>query len=191
MTKEKIDSIINESVKIVSEIKNYSDTINEIINVILESLKNEGKVIAFGNGGSAADAQHFVAEFVGRFKINRASLPAISFTTDSSILTAISNDYSFDDVFSRQCESLLSKNDVIVGISTSGNSKNVINGLNVAKKMGIKTIGLLGNDGGKIKDCTDISIIINSNDTARIQEAHRVILHVICDIVEQKLFFKY
>ena len=179
-------STINTSVSSVDEEK-----LREVVEICRVASARGRKIIIAGNGGSAADAQHFVAEFVGRFKINRASLPAISFTTDSSILTAISNDYSFDDVFSRQCESLLSKNDVIVGISTSGNSKNVINGLNVAKKMGIKTIGLLGNDGGKIKDCTDISIIINSNDTARIQEAHRVILHVICDIVEQKLFFKY
>ena len=120
-----------------------------------------------------------------RFNYERKSLPAIALTTDSSILTSISNDYSFDQVFSRQCESIVSKNDVVIGISTSGNSINVKNGLKIAKKRGAKTIGLLGNNGGNIKSIVDCPIIIKSNSTPRIQEVHRVISHLICDLVEK------
>jgi len=127
------------------------------------------------------------AEFIGRFKLERNSLPAISLTTDSSVLTAISNDYSYDFVFSRQCESLVSSGDLVMGISTSGNSKNVELGLKTSKQKGATTIGLLGGDGGTIKDIVDVAIIVNSFDTAKIQEVHRVIYHIICNIVEKKI----
>ena len=169
-------------------IKNSSYLTPEIINcvnVITKSLKKGKKIILFGNGGSAADAQHIAAEFVGRFNIERKSLPAIALTTDSSIITSISNDYSFDVVFSRQCESIVSKDDVVIGISTSGNSVNVKNALNICKKNGAKTIGLLGNGGGKIKSIVDYPLIIKSKSTPRIQEVHRIVSHLICDLVEK------
>ena len=169
-------------------IKNSSYLAPEIINcvnVITKSLKKGKKIILFGNGGSAADAQHIAAEFVGRFNIERKSLPAIALTTDSSIITSISNDYSFDVVFSRQCESIVSKDDVVIGISTSGNSVNVKNALNICKKNGAKTIGLLGNGGGKIKSIVDYPLIIKSKSTPRIQEVHRIVSHLICDLVEK------
>ena len=169
-------------------IKNSSYLAPEIINcvnVITKSLKKGKKIILFGNGGSAADAQHIAAEFVGRFNIERKSLPAIALTADSSIITSISNDYSFDVVFSRQCESIVSKDDVVIGISTSGNSVNVKNALNICKKNGAKTIGLLGNGGGKIKSIVDYPLIIKSKSTPRIQEVHRIVSHLICDLVEK------
>jgi D-sedoheptulose 7-phosphate isomerase len=155
--------------------------------LIINSIKNGNKLIIFGNGGSAADAQHIAAELIGRFKLERKSLPAIALTTDTSILTSLGNDYSYDTIFSRQCESLVLKNDVVIGISTSGNSKNVELGMKTALKKGAKTIGLLGNNGGIIKSVSDISIIVNSVDTANIQESHRVIYHIICNLVESQL----
>jgi D-sedoheptulose 7-phosphate isomerase len=143
--------------------------------------------VLFGNGGSAADAQHIAAEFVGRFNLERKSIASIALTTDTSIITSIGNDYSFNMIFSRQCESIVSKDDVVIGISTSGNSLNVINGLKTSKKNGAKTIGLLGNNGGKIKSIVDNHIIIKSKSTARIQEVHRIVSHLICDLVEKKM----
>ena len=141
----------------------------------------------FGNGGSAADAQHIAAELIGRFKLKRKSLPAIALTTDTSCITALSNDYSFDIIFSRQCESLVQKGDVGIGISTSGNSKNVLKGLQMAKKKGGITIGLLGSNGGSIRKLVDIPIIVKSSLTPRIQEAHRTIYHIVCEQVENAL----
>ena len=177
--------MIQSSDLIVKSI-NLSEKIEESINEIIKCFSTENKVVIFGNGGSAADAQHIVAEFIGRFQKERKSLPAIALTTDSSIITALANDYSYDIIFSRQCESLVKKGDVIIGISTSGNSKNVEEGIKTAKKMGAITIGLLGGDGGTIKNITDIPIIVQSSNTARIQEVHRIIYHIICGIVESK-----
>ncbi len=182
-----IEKIISESSSLILTSKNISDKIEQAVNEIVNCLKKGNKIIIFGNGGSAADAQHVAAEFIGRFQRERESLPAISLTTDSSILTSLGNDYSFDVVFSRQCESLVSKGDVVIGISTSGNSKNVENGIITSMKKGAKTIGLLGEDGGTIKKFVDISIQIPSKNTARIQEVHRVIYHIICDLVERKI----
>jgi len=175
-----ISQLINDSIQLEPKI-------NNCINIIIECLKKDKKIILFGNGGSAADAQHIAAEFVGRFNLERKSYPAIALTTDSSIITSIGNDYSFDQIFSRQCESLVTKDDVIIGISTSGNSINVKNGLITAKKNGAKTIGLLGNGGGEIKSIVDYPLIVESNSTARIQEIHRIISHIICDLVEKKM----
>ena len=175
-----ISQLINDSIQLEPKI-------NNCINIIIECLKKDKKIILFGNGGSAADAQHIAAEFVGRFNMERKSYPAIALTTDSSIITSIGNDYSFDQIFSRQCESLVTKDDVIIGISTSGNSINVKNGLITAKKNGAKTIGLLGNGGGEIKSIVDYPVIVESNSTARIQEIHRIISHIICDLVEKKM----
>lgn len=185
---------INKNIsKSVSTIKNLSTQILEIektINVIVDCINNGKKLIIFGNGGSAADAQHIAAEFIGRFSIERQSYPAIALTADSSVLTSLANDYSYDVVFSRQCESLVSKGDVVIGISTSGKSQNVKKGILTAKKKGAITIGLLGNKGGTIKKSVDISIVVDSSETPRIQEAHRTIYHIICHIVEKNLASK-
>ena len=185
-TNDQIKKIMSESSNTILKSINLSEKIEESINEIIKCFKRGNKIIIFGNGGSAADAQHIVAEFIGRFQKERKSLPAISLTTDSSIITSLANDYSYDIVFSRQCESLVSKGDIVIGISTSGKSKNVENGIKTAKKKGAITIGLLGGDGGTINDCTDISIVVPSTNTARIQEVHRVIYHIICDIVEKE-----
>ena len=181
-----IKQLIQISAENIQKSTNLSPNIQKSITSIIQCIKNGNKIILFGNGGSAADAQHIAAEFIGRFQIERESYPAIALSTDSSILTSLSNDYSYDIVFSRQCESLVSKGDVILGISTSGNSKNVEEGIKTAKKMGAITIGLLGQDGGTIKNFVDIPIIVESTSTARIQEVHRVIYHIICGIVENE-----
>ena len=184
---DQIIKIFTESSEIILSSINLSEKIENAINEIIDCLKRGNKIIIFGNGGSAADSQHIAAELIGRFQKERKSLPAISLTTDSSIITSLANDYSYDVVFSRQCESLVSKGDVVIGISTSGNSKNVENGLITSKEKNAITIGLLGGDGGTIKNHVDILIQIPSNNTARIQEAHRVVYHIICDIVEKKI----
>ena len=185
--KDDIQEIITSSSKTIASVSNNLPEIESIVLKIVSAIKNGNKVILFGNGGSAADAQHIAAELIGRFKLERKSFPALALTTDSSILTSLSNDYSFDTVFSRQCEGLVQDGDIIIGISTSGNSKNVYNGLITAKKFGGYTIGLLGNEGGNISKIVDISIIVDSKSTPRIQEAHRTIYHIICELVEKKL----
>ena len=182
-----IIQIFEQSVDTIKKSTSLTSDINNAINLITDSIKNGNKLIIFGNGGSAADAQHIAAELIGRFKLERKSFPAIALTTDSSILTSLGNDYSYDVIFSRQCESLVLKNDVVIGISTSGNSKNVELGMVTARKIGAKTIGLLGNNGGIIKSVSDIAIIVNSDDTANIQESHRVIYHIICNLIEKQL----
>jgi len=182
-----IQSVFLESSKLIKDSSYLSSDIIECVNIIIKSLKKGKKIVLFGNGGSAADAQHISAEFVGRFNLERKSIASIALTTDTSIITSIGNDYSFNMIFSRQCESIVSKDDVVIGISTSGNSLNVINGLKTSKKNGAKTIGLLGNNGGKIKSIVDNHIIIKSKSTARIQEVHRIVSHLICDLVEKKM----
>jgi len=154
---------------------------------IRDCLSAGGKLLLMGNGGSAADSQHIAAELIGRFKKERKAIPALALTVDSSSLTALGNDYGFEFIFSRQIEALANPNDAVIGISTSGNSKNIIRALNLAREIGAKTIGLMGNNGGKMKDCVDIGIIVPSNDTARIQEVHITIGHIICEIIEQDL----
>ena len=185
--KSEIEQLINNSAEIIKKTSSLSGEIQKVINEIIHCLKNGNKVILFGNGGSAADAQHIAAEFIGRFQVERQSLPAIALTTDSSIITSLANDYSYDTVFSRQCESLVLPGDVVIGISTSGDSKNVKKGVETAKKKGAITIGLLGNNGGILKNSVDISLIVGSSTTSEIQEAHRVIYHIICKIVEKEL----
>ena len=176
-----------ESAKIIQESSELSESIEKCVNVISTSLKNGKKICLFGNGGSAADAQHIAAELIGRYKMERSSIPAISFTTDTSILTSLSNDYSFETIFSRQCESLVNEKDIVIAISTSGNSKNVINGVIAAKKKNAVVIGFLGNDGGELKNIVDIPLIVKTKSTGRIQEVHRVIYHIICELVEKEL----
>ncbi|KIM07793.1 MAG: phosphoheptose isomerase [Sulfurovum sp. FS06-10] len=149
-----------------------------------EALRNGHKILLCGNGGSAADAQHIAAELSGRYKCERRGLPGIALTTDTSVLTAVGNDFGFDRIFDRQVEALAQKGDVLIGISTSGNSKNVIRALSLAQNMGCKTIGLSGRDGGAMSDFCDINIIVPSHDTARIQEMHIMIGHIICQAVD-------
>ena len=185
--KDIIEKYILDSSELIKNSICLSDDIEKVINQIIIAIKNGNKLILFGNGGSAADAQHIAAEFVSRFMLERESYPAISLTTDSSILTSIGNDYSYDLIFSRQCESLVAQGDVVIGISTSGNSKNIEKGIRTAKQKGGITIGLLGNGGGSIIDNVDFSIVVNSNSTPHIQETHRIIYHIICDLVEQSL----
>jgi len=186
-TQEKIRNYILSSSEIVYSSVSLAPNIEKSITAIVKCLRKGNKVVLFGNGGSAADAQHIAAELIGRFNINRKSLPAIALSDNPSTITAISNDFSFDLVFSRQCESLISKGDIAIGISTSGNSLNVKNGINTSKKNGATTIALLGNKGGTIKKFVDIPLIVNSTSTPHIQEVHRIIYHVICEIVEKKL----
>jgi len=153
-------------------------------NVCINSLKNNGKILIFGNGGSAADAQHIAAELVSRYKTERKGLGAIALTTDSSILTAIGNDYGFERVFSRQIEALANPGDIVIGISTGGTSNNVVKALEEAKKINCKTIGFSGRSGGEFNNICDINLVVPADDTPRIQEMHIFIGHTICHIVE-------
>ena len=150
--------------------------------------KGSNKTILAGNGGSAADAQHIAAELVGRYGFDRPSIPSLALTTDTSNLTAIGNDYGYDKVFSRQLEGMGQKGDIFIGISTSGNSANIINAFNSAKEKGITTVALTGKDGGKMAKMADISLIVPSDSTPRIQESHILIGHIICDIIEKEIF---
>ncbi|MCD4689265.1 MAG: SIS domain-containing protein, partial [Desulfuromonadaceae bacterium] len=144
--------------------------------------------LLMGDGGSAADAQHFAAELVGRFLLERKALPAIALTTDSSILTAIGNDYGFDEIFKRQVEALAQPGDVVIGISTSGKSNNVFHALTAANRVGCKTVGLLGRDGGNIAGIVDIDLTVPAQYTPYIQGTHGAIIHILCDLVEKELF---
>ena len=186
--RERIKDILLESIQVKEEIlRNQIDQIAEIAQLMIDCLKKDGKVIVFGNGGSASDSQHIAAELVGRFKKDRSALAGIALTTNTSILTSLANDYGYDVVFSRQVEALGKKNDVVLGISTSGKAKNVALGIKQAKKMGIKTVALSGGDGGDVVKLADVSLVVPSKITARIQEAHITIAHIICEIIEQEL----
>ena len=161
-----------------------ADQIETASKICIDSLKNGGKILIMGNGGSAADAQHIAAELVGRYKTDRKGLPAIALTTDTSAITSIANDYGFVHVFDRQVEALAHNNDVVIGISTGGTSPNVINALTAANKLDCKTIGLSGKDGGEFNSLCDVNLLVNSNDTPRIQEMHILIGHTICHLIE-------
>ncbi len=165
-------------------------SIEAIVKCIARALDKGNKILLFGNGGSAADAQHIAAEFVNRFRMERRPLPAIALTTDTSIITSIGNDYTFDEVFSKQISALGRKNDVAIGITTSGNSKNVLLGLKEARRRGLKTIGFLGRDGGMAKNLCDIKIIVPAKDTSFIQETHITTFHIICLLVDEILYGK-
>jgi len=183
--KEIFKNSVKELSLLLLKIEYLEDDLIKIANILIDCLKNGNKILICGNGGSAADAQHMAAEIVGRFKKNRKPLAAIALTTDTSILTAISNDFSFDDVFERQVEALAKKGDVIIGISTSGNSKNVIKAFNKAKEMGVIRIGLLGK-GGALKELSDFCITIDSS-TPRVQEIHSLLIHILCEIIESEI----
>lgn len=186
--KEEILRQMDDHCRVMGVLKGESDRIVAVVEMLTEALAAGKKVLIMGNGGSAADAQHFAAEIVGRFKLERRALPAIALTTDSSILTAVGNDYGFDVVFDRQVEALAQPGDVVIGISTSGTSRNVKLAMERARGIGCRTVGLLGRDGGTIAAIADLSMIVASNDTPRIQEGHITIIHIVCDLVERRLF---
>lgn len=182
---EVIKQIMRESISCKQEFLSEAGSIYNASKAIIECFKKGNKILIFGNGGSAADAQHIAGELVGRFKIERRPLPAIALTTDTSILTAWSNDYDFSSVFERQVEALGRKGDVLLGISTSGNSKNVIRALKKGKSLEALAISLTGGDGGEIKRISDININSYSKNTPRIQECHILAYHIICELVEK------
>lgn len=180
---------------IQKELSEHKETINSVINVLpstiqkacemsLETIKSGKKILLCGNGGSAADAQHIAAEFTGRYKVERKGLPAIALTTDTSALTAIGNDYGYDRVFERQVESLANPGDLLIGISSTGNSDNVIKAFKKAKEIGCKTVGLSGKGGGNFNDNCDLNVVVPSEDTPRVQEMHILIGHTICQIID-------
>jgi len=186
-----IKKSVNNSIKIKNEILNNNNLlkiINEVSEEIINAYKNDNKVLFCGNGGSAADAQHLAAELSGKFYINREPLFAEALHVNTSYLTAVANDFSFDEVYSRLVKAKGRKGDILFGISTSGNSINVIKAIEIANKIGMITIGLTGETGGKMKDICKYLINVPSNDTPRIQEAHILIGHIICEIVERELF---
>ncbi len=187
--KERIVEIIRESIQVKEELsKTGVDKIFEVAQSILSALRRGGKVILFGDGGSAADSQHIAAELIGRFRQERPPLRAVALTTNTSTLTALANDYSFEHTFARQIEGLGREDDVVIAISTSGNSPNVIAAVNKAKEMKIDTVGFTGGDGGKLSKIVDVAVVVPSSNTPRIQEAHIVIGHIICELVEAELF---
>lgn len=185
---DEVNHYIKESIEVKQKmLQTQSDKIEKAAKLFIETYKKGNKVIAFGNGGSASDAQHLVGELVGRFKIERKALPAIALTTDSSVVTAISNDYGYEHVFERQIEANANPNDLVFGISTSGNSQNVINAIKKAKEIGCKTIGLTGKEGGLLAKLCDIAIIVPSDNTPRIQESHIAVIHIICEILDKSI----
>ena len=187
----RVASLLIESARVKEELASNEDELKRIVfvaNSIIEALNNGRKVVLFGNGGSAADAQHIACEFVGKFKKERRGLPAISLTTNTSCLTAIANDYSYDLAFSRQVEAFVNRGDIVIGISTSGMSKSVINGVIRARELGAITVGLTGKGGGELAKHVDVCIRVPSSDTPRIQEAHITVGHIISQLVEEALF---
>lgn len=188
--KKLINKHISEHQLVLNTINKLDESIEKVTDLICESLQNGGTIFWCGNGGSAADSQHLAGELVGRFNESRKSLKSISLAADSAVMTCIVNDYGYEHIFSRQVEGLAVKNDVLIGISTSGNSKNVINALKTANKLGVHTIGLLGKGGGDALELANESILVSSGSTARIQEMHIFIGHIICDLIEVKLNLK-
>lgn len=187
--KDKIKNTFKESIALKEAfINTNSEKIVYLVELILDTLKKGGKILLFGNGGSAADAQHIAAEFVNRFKKDRDPLPALALTVDTSVLTSIANDYDFSLVFLKQIKALGKPGDVAWGISTSGKSTNVNLALEEAKKMGLKTVALSGGTGGKMAEIADLALIVNSKNTPRIQEVHITIGHVVCELVEEMFF---
>ena len=187
--KDSIVQAFEESARIkVKFARENADKIVEVVQLIAQAFREGRKVILFGNGGSAMDASHIAAEFMNRFLIERPPLPAIALNSDTALLTCISNDYDFSQVFSKQLSALGHEGDVVIGISTSGNSPNVVKGLEMAKKNGMKTVALTGGTGGKMAGLADYTFIIPTKVTPRIQEAHITLGHTICQLVDEELF---
>jgi len=185
---DKIISILNESIKVKEAIKDLAPQIRKVSEEIIKAYRNKKKVVLFGNGGSAADAQHIAAEFVGKFYKNRESLPSLAFHTNTSSVTAIANDYGYDIIFERQVNAFVEEGDIAIGISTSGNAPNVIKGLAKAKEKGAITVGMTGQTQNKIEEIVDYCLKMPSTDTPRIQECHITVGHIICYLVESELF---
>jgi D-sedoheptulose 7-phosphate isomerase len=179
---------LDEHRNLFSKLYEIKSSVSKVGELLCNTLKSRNKILICGNGGSASDAQHFAAELVGRFEKERKGLPAIALTTDTSILTALGNDYGYDTIFARQVEALSVSGDTLIGISTSGNSNNVIFAVESAKNIGVQTIGLLGRDGGKIASLVDKAVIVPHSVTARIQEAHIFIIHFWAALIEKELF---
>ena len=187
--KSDVQRMLIESASVKGALANtHAETITSIADTISGLLRRGNKVLLAGNGGSATQASHIAAEFVGRYKLERRGLPSIALTSDMANITAIGNDYGFENIFSRQVEALGTAGDVLIGLSTSGNSENILRALTKAREMGITTVSLMGKDGGKQKGLADMEVIVPSNDTARIQESHITILHIVCELVENQLF---
>ena len=189
--KNYIKDQVKKSYETKQDIYNNEELLNkieEVSKLCVKLYKNSKKTILAGNGGSAADAQHIAAEMVGRYGFDRPSLPSLALTTDTSALTAIGNDYGYDQVFSRQLEGMGQGGDLFIGISTSGNSVNIINAFKSAKEKNITTVALTGRDGGEMAKLADIALVVPSNSTPRIQESHILIGHIICDIIEKEIF---
>lgn len=183
-----LEHYLDRAVLTISSIRSLQTELGAAVDAIVECFTNQGKLLCCGNGGSAAEAAHFATEFLCRFLHDRPSLAAINLSADGSFLSATGNDYQFQHIFARQVDGLGRKDDVLVVFSTSGKSPNIVEALRVAPTRGLKSIALLGKDGGECKDLADISIIVPSQITSHIQEAHQVILHLICSAVEQRLF---
>ncbi len=186
-----IKNIIQHSIDVKSKVLEDEvliSTIGEIVSLIVTAFRNGNKVLFCGNGGSAADAQHLAAEFSGRFYTDREALPAEALHTNTSYLTAVANDYSYDVVYSRLIKGIGKKGDVLIGLSTSGNSTNIIKAFETAKEKGMTTIGFTGSTGGLMKNCSDFLINVPSNDTPRIQESHILLGHIVCQLVEENYF---
>jgi D-sedoheptulose 7-phosphate isomerase len=169
---------------VIAQLEPLIPSIHALGERLRDCLNSGNKILLMGNGGSAADCQHIAAEIVGRYKRERRGMPAIALTTDTSILTSVGNDYGFEYIFSRQVEALCAPNDVVIGLSTSGNSANVVAGIEAARQAGAYTVGLTGAGGGRLADLCDISLAMPSNDTPRIQEAHILIGHILCELAE-------
>ncbi len=187
MIREEFNRIRESHLEGINHLVEQLEVIEYLAGIIVSSLRDEKKVLIAGNGGSAADSQHFAAELVGRFEKERKGFAAIALTTDTSILTAVGNDYGFKEIFRRQVEGLGKRGDVFIGISTSGNSENVILAVQEAKRRGIVTVSFTGRDGGKLRELTHHNVNIPLNRTARIQEMHITLIHLICDLVEKQL----
>jgi D-sedoheptulose 7-phosphate isomerase len=180
---------LQESTRVQQKISEQDiSALTQLVKQLISTLSSGGKILLFGNGGSAADAQHVAAELVGRYRSDRAALPAIALTTDSSILTSIGNDVAFDHIFARQVQALARPGDAVVGISTSGQSENVLNGIRAAKSLNLVTIGFTGADGGQLRSLVDYCFCAPASRTDRIQEAHIVVWHAICENLERELF---
>jgi D-sedoheptulose 7-phosphate isomerase len=186
--KADIERGIRESIRVKEQLLEQLDLLDTMGKILYDCIRGGGKAVFFGNGGSAADAQHLAAELAGRFYLDRPSLPAISLSTNTSTLTAVGNDYGFEHVFSRQLPGVGHRGDVAVGISTSGNSPNVIEAVRLARRLGMITIGWTGRDGGQLASLADYVLQVDSEQSPRVQEAHILAGHILCEIVEQRLF---
>ena len=186
--KSTIEAQLKDSAQTLAKTAEQSAAIEKIATLLIETFRRGGKIMTFGNGGSAADAQNFADELVGRYERNRPGLSALSLTVNSSDLTSIANDFGYEHVFSRQLEAHARPGDVAVGISTSGNSPNVLKALESARRLGLKTVGLTGGSGGKLKDSVDLCVCVPSKVVARIQETHITVIQILCGLIEDALF---